>query len=50
MLRWFLFCTRVGDLFLYLLEELTGLAVVTREELDRLASALTALSGGSDVE
>jgi hypothetical protein len=37
MLRWFLFCTRVGDLFLYLLEELTGLAVVTREELDRLA-------------
>jgi hypothetical protein len=39
MLRWFLFCTRVGDLFLYLFEELTGLAVVDRAELDRLSVA-----------
>ena len=38
MVRWFLFCTRVGDLFLYLFEQLTGLAIVDRADLDRLTA------------
>jgi hypothetical protein len=40
MIRWFLFCTRVGDLFLYLFEELTGLAIVDREYLAGLLTPL----------
>jgi len=34
MVRWFLFHTRVGDLFLYLFEDLTGLCIVDRAELE----------------
>lgn len=39
-MRWFLFETRLGDLFLYLFEALTGLAIVDQSYLAGLTVPL----------
>jgi len=40
MIRWFLFETRVGDLVLYLFEDLTKLAIVDQKYLNDLRLAV----------
>jgi hypothetical protein len=45
-MRWFLFETRVGDLFLYLFEQLTGLAIVDQTYLAGLLTPLVSPDEG----